>query len=87
MIELAKDVDLLIHECTFLEEIITERDCWTGHSGPKGAGRVAQRAGAKKLVLTHLGPYDCAGRGRDELRDSAGRLIWPAHTWEPCQRA
>lgn len=58
MIELAKEVDLLIHECAFLEEIITERDCWTGHSGPKGAARVAQRAGAKKLVLTHLGPYD-----------------------------
>jgi ribonuclease BN (tRNA processing enzyme) len=27
------------------------------HSWPAGVGRVAQEAGAKKLVLTHLGPY------------------------------
>jgi ribonuclease Z len=57
MIELAKDVDILIHECTFLEETIQQREM-RGHSGPRDAGRVARKAGAKKLVLTHLGPYD-----------------------------
>jgi ribonuclease Z len=57
MIELAKGVDLLIHECTFLEDIIQQREM-RGHSGPRGAGKVARKAGAKKLVLTHLGPYD-----------------------------
>ena len=31
---------------------------WTGHTGPRGAGRIAKLAGAKKLALTHLGPYD-----------------------------
>jgi ribonuclease Z len=57
MVELAHGVDLLIHECTFLEDVIAQREM-RGHSGPRGAGRVAKRAGARKLVLTHLGPYD-----------------------------
>jgi len=56
MIELAKGADVLIHEAAFLEEIIEARKMWS-HSGPAGAGRVAQAAGVKKLVLTHLGPY------------------------------
>ena len=61
MVELAKDVDLLVHEATFLDEIIAQRaPAWTGHSGPTDAGRTAQEAGAKKLVLTHFGPYDSA---------------------------
>lgn len=57
MVELARDVDILVHECTFLEEVMEYREM-RGHSGPRGAGSVARRAGAKKLVLTHLGPYD-----------------------------
>jgi ribonuclease Z len=57
MIELARDVDVLIHECTFLEEVMAQREMH-GHSGPRGAGRVAREARARKLVLTHLGPYD-----------------------------
>jgi ribonuclease Z len=56
MIELAKGVDVLVHDCAFLDEIIEERKT-TRHSGPTGAGRVAKAAGVKKLVLTHLGPY------------------------------
>jgi ribonuclease Z len=57
MIALARDADILIHEAAFLDEIIEARSM-QGHSGPRGAGRIAQQAGAKKLVLTHLGPYD-----------------------------
>jgi ribonuclease Z len=55
-IELAKNVDVLFHECAFLDEIIQGREM-KSHSGPSGAGKVAQEAGAKKLVLTHLPPY------------------------------
>ena len=59
IVELAKDVDLLVHEATFLDEIIAQRaPAWTGHSGPTDVGRTAQLAGARKVVLTHLGPYD-----------------------------
>jgi ribonuclease Z len=57
MVALARDADILIHEAAFLDEIIEARSM-QGHSGPRGAGRIAQQAGAKKLVLTHLGPYD-----------------------------
>lgn len=57
IVELARDVDVLLYECTFLEEVMARRRM-RGHSGPRGAGRVAAAAGARKLVLTHLGPYD-----------------------------
>ena len=56
MVDLANNVDVLIHECTFPDEIIKQRDM-KSHSGPTTAGKVAQEAGAKKLILTHLGPY------------------------------
>jgi len=59
MIDLADGADLLIHDAAFLDEIIEERQMWS-HSGPSGAGKVAREAGVKKLVLTHLGPYDSA---------------------------
>jgi len=54
--EFAKNADLLIHESAFIKEIINERRI-TGHSSPADAASVAELAGAKKLVLTHLGPY------------------------------
>jgi ribonuclease Z len=57
MVDLARGADILIHEAAFLDEIIEAR-AMQGHSGPRGAGRVAQQAGVKKLVLTHIGPYD-----------------------------
>lgn len=56
MVELARGADVLIHDTAFLDEIIKERKMWS-HSGPSGAGRVAEQAGVGKLVLTHLGPY------------------------------
>ena len=43
------------------------------HSGPSGAGRVAQAAGVKTLVLTHLGPYTRATRRRHGLD-----VLWPS---------
>ncbi|MBM3779738.1 MAG: MBL fold metallo-hydrolase [Acidimicrobiia bacterium] len=60
MIDLARGADVLVHDTAFLDEIIEARQMWS-HSGPTGAGRVAQAAGVKTLVLTHLGPYtSCA---------------------------
>lgn len=51
--ELAKDAELLIHEGTF-DESQTEWAKTTGHSTVVQAATVAQEAGVKKLVLTHI---------------------------------
>jgi ribonuclease Z len=57
IVDLAQGADLLIYECTFLDDTLASREM-RGHSGPSGAGRVAHAAGVKRLVLNHLGPFD-----------------------------
>lgn len=59
VVALARGADVLVHDAAFLDEIIDARGMWS-HSGPTGAGRVAEAAGVKTLVLTHLGPYTSA---------------------------
>tara|TARA_B100001250_G_scaffold361668_1_gene339859 strand:- start:184 stop:936 length:753 start_codon:yes stop_codon:yes gene_type:complete len=49
--ELSKDVDLLIHDSTFLSPNDAER---YNHSTPEQAAKVAKNANVGKLVLTHL---------------------------------
>ncbi|MBI9088688.1 MAG: MBL fold metallo-hydrolase [Desulfobacterium sp.] len=51
LIGLARDADLLICESAFPDELKRE-----GHLTPSLAGTIAQRAGVKQLVLTHLYP-------------------------------
>lgn len=48
---LAKNADLLIHECSFIR--ISEKETW-GHADPMLAATIAKEAGVKKLVLTHF---------------------------------
>ncbi len=64
LISLAADADLLILECSFPEG----RVC-PGHLTPGQAGRIAARARAKALLLTHFYP---ACRGRD-MAGACGR--------------
>jgi ribonuclease Z len=52
-VEVATGCDVLIHEATFSEEEL-ERAQRTGHSTAGQAGEIARRAGARRLVLTHL---------------------------------
>jgi ribonuclease Z len=52
-IEAATNADLLVHEATFGDEE-AERALETGHSTAREAARVAQEAGAQRLVLTHF---------------------------------
>jgi ribonuclease BN (tRNA processing enzyme) len=48
---LAKDADLLVHECSFPEPFDV-----TNHSTPKKLGRMLKNQGIKRIVLTHLYP-------------------------------
>jgi len=52
-IELARDVDLLIHEATYTEEFAAEAREY-GHSTAAQAARTARDAGARKLLITHF---------------------------------
>ena len=60
VIDLARGADLLIHECSFPDDMI-EFARETYHSVPSEVGDVANQAGVKKVVLTHLFP-PCKGR-------------------------
>lgn len=51
MIELGREADLMILECSWPEEIKTD-----GHLAPKLAGKLAREANCKKLCLTHFFP-------------------------------
>lgn len=62
MVRLAKDADLLIHECTFPEEALEFRKRTNigtyAHTSPTELGRLATRASVKSLVATHFGHFD-----------------------------
>lgn len=51
IVTLAREADLFFCECSFPDNLKT-----TGHLTPEWAGRVAQEAACKCLVLTHLYP-------------------------------
>lgn len=52
-IELARGVDMLIHEATYTEELAVEAREY-GHSTAAQAARTARDAGAKRLLITHF---------------------------------
>jgi ribonuclease Z len=51
--EFAADADLVVHEATF-DDALAEKAVVDGHSTPSQAAEAAKRAGAKRLVLTHV---------------------------------
>ncbi|MFB6085724.1 MAG: ribonuclease Z [Halodesulfurarchaeum sp.] len=67
----ARDADLLIHDATFAEAQ-RDRARETGHSTAREAGRLATRAGAKRLALTHVSPRYAGDSGilLTEARDA-----------------
>jgi len=70
LVELAKGADLLIQECSFPDEM-EEMARITNHSVPSEVGELANQAGVRKIVLTHLFPQ-CNGREK-EMVESVGR--------------
>jgi len=53
VVEAAADADLLIHDSTFAEDR-ADRAGQTGHTTARQAAEIANRAGAKRLALTHI---------------------------------
>ena len=52
-VQLARDVDLLIHEATYTDEFALEAQSY-GHSTAAQAARTARDAGARRLLITHF---------------------------------
>lgn len=55
VVELSRNVDLLLHDATFLEDQLPIAEL-TYHSTARMAGRAAKEANAKRLVLFHIPP-------------------------------
>ena len=76
-VELARGVDVLVHEATYAgrDEDLAHRSL---HSTTLMAALVAQEAGARKLIITHISPRYTAGNPAetDELVEEA-RSIFP----------
>ena len=64
-VKAAADADLLVHEATFAEDR-AERAGKTGHSTARQAAELANRAGAKRLALTHVSSRYAGQSGRLE---------------------
>ena len=54
-IDLAKDVDVLIHEAT-QEQVLEEKALERGHSTTVHAASIAKEAHAHRLIITHISP-------------------------------
>lgn len=65
---LAKNADLLIHECSYKADHAPDK--W-GHVGPIEAARLAKDAGVKKLILTH---FDASLYTSIEMRKEAEKV-------------
>ena len=55
IVEFCKGADLLVHEAQYTNEMLARYRGW-GHSSYDQAMEVAERAGVKKLVMTHHDP-------------------------------
>ena len=54
---LAHEADMLLCMCWDEQSVMDESGEAGGQCGTEGAAKMAQRAGAKKLVLVHIGPH------------------------------
>lgn len=72
LVDLARDADVFLCECSFPDALYAP-----GHLTPSRAGRLAARAGARKLVLTHFYPEcsDPAAILREARGAYAGEIV------------
>jgi ribonuclease BN (tRNA processing enzyme) len=57
VVELARGADTLVSMCWDDQEIMDQNGEASGQCGTTGAARMAQEAGVKRLVLSHIGPH------------------------------
>ena len=57
VVDLARGADLMLCMCWDDQEIMDANGESVGQCGTTGAARMAQEAGVKKLVLSHMGPH------------------------------
>ena len=77
MAELCADADVLVHEATFLEHQSGKKIDFGGHSTAAMAGRVADRVGAKVLLLNHISPsHKPSGEG-EIVREATNTIKGP----------
>jgi ribonuclease BN (tRNA processing enzyme) len=74
LIELSQGTDLLISECALPDEIKVQ-----GHLTPSLAGGIAQKAGVKRLLLTHFYPQCDSVDIISQCRKTYDGEIIPAH--------
>jgi ribonuclease BN (tRNA processing enzyme) len=72
VLELAQDVDLLVHDGQYTDDEFAEKADW-GHSTAAFAVHVAAEAGAKRLLLSHHDPSH-TDRELDKILHLARRL-------------
>ena len=73
-VKLIEGVDLLVHECYFGEESMSEHAELTGHSWLRPVAEVAAAAKVGRLVLVHMNPL---ADNDDEFDLEAARKIFP----------
>ncbi len=72
-IALAKDADLLIHECSLRKP--NAHDIW-GHTDATQAASIARDANVKRLILTHFSPTDYRTmQSRKEAEEKAKKIF------------
>ena len=84
VIELAKGADILIHECTFAPDGMTVGGSFNsrkkpaiGHTAPNELGELAQKAGVKKVVATHVGAFTSGEAAIEMNRQYFGEPVGP----------
>ena len=70
IVELAQGADLLVTMCTGVEYIGEK----PAQMGTEGAGRIADAAGVKRVILTHTGPHISKPGGREEAVGEVAKL-------------
>lgn len=72
LVMLARGADLFICEATFTHQIGEKGG---GHLFAAEAGRIAERAGVKRLLLTHIWPLFDEGIAAEEAKEEFGGIV------------